>query len=207
MLVAVLTHWRNSAFFIRLHAPFEMAAKCGKRREGKCDQPPRLQLFLLSKKLRAGRAARVTIGAAGGIHLPLHSRKTGVVQFEAKKKRMEIKKDRVSGPTMIPVDLPGSLFVAWLYRRSPMAPGAFFFWAGFCRRKTVPGGREGCGRCGRPVPAPGTSQQGGFGREGRPGGPCGQGEARLAVHKSTGERFFDSKCKKSVDTSLIHDIK
>ena len=22
-----------------------------------------------------------------------------------------------------------------------MAPGAFFFWAGFCRRKTVPGGR------------------------------------------------------------------
>ena len=28
-----------------------------------------------------------------------------------------------------------------LYRRSPMAPGAFFFWAGFCRRKIVPGGR------------------------------------------------------------------
>ena len=33
------------------------------------------------------------------------------------------------------------LFFARLYRRSPMAPGAVFFWAGFCRRKTVPGGR------------------------------------------------------------------
>ena len=60
-----------------------------------------------------------------------------------------------------------------------MAPGAVFFWAGFCRRKIVPGGRS--------VPAPGTSQEGGSGRVGRPGGPCGQGEARLAVHKSTGE--------------------
>ena len=37
--------------------------------------------------------------------------------------------------------LAESLFVAWLYRRSPMAPGAVFFWAGFCRRKIVPGGR------------------------------------------------------------------
>ena len=66
-----------------------------------------------------------------------------------------------------------------------MAPGAFFFWAGFCRRKIVPGGR--------PIPAPGTSQKGGSGRVGRLGGPCGQGEARLAVHKSTGEGDFGSK--------------
>ena len=76
-----------------------MAAKYGKRRESKCYQPPRLQLFLLSKKLRAGRAARVTNGGyAGGIYQPLHSRKTGVVEFEAKKKRMKKEKDRASGP-------------------------------------------------------------------------------------------------------------
>ena len=78
-------------------------------------------------------------------------------------------------PRRISPDFPGSLFIAWLYRRSTMAPGAFFFWAGFCRRKIVPGGREDCGRHGRPVPAPGTSQEGGSGRVGRPGGPCGQG--------------------------------
>ena len=36
--------------------------------------------------------------------------------------------------------------------------GRFFFWTGFCRRKSGLGGREGYARDGRPVPAPGTSQ-------------------------------------------------
>ena len=51
-----------------------------------------------------------------------------------------------------------------------MAPGAFSSIGDFSgrflpARKSLPGGREVHDRDGRPVPAPGTSQEGGSGRE------------------------------------------
>ena len=64
--------------------------------------------------------------------LPLHSRKSGVVQFEAKKKRMKKEKDRVSGPyDGFPVSAMPILGLFAIFRTLRLivfALGEFFFW-------------------------------------------------------------------------------